>query len=183
MKQFKQRQHNSLIVLDEKKLRKYLIRFGVLIAALYGVGLLITTDAVRFYRITNLWKPSGAKVVSTGDDHGGLLGDGEFYYVFQIDDNVIEGWLKEPPPWGAEWKRGPIPGEIGFHCMFGTTGVSWTRLDNGAPFYHGERKLVDLLSSDQIWYAARERSTPWHNGDLLLLDRTKGQVWLSSWDF
>jgi len=50
----------------------------------------------------------------------------------------------------------------------------------------GEQKLVNLFSSDHIWYSARQRSDDlgfrWHNGDVLILDEATAQVWLSSWD-
>ncbi len=137
----------------------------------------------RFY--TGLWWPSNARVIARGDDHGGFHGDGEFYVVFETDEQTIQKWLSGSAPWGQEWEQGPVPGEIGFHCSFGTLGASWSTV-NGESRYRGDEELVRLFSSNQTWYAARERgssSLRWHNGDLFIVDPQAKTVWFCVWDW
>ncbi len=131
------------------------------------------------------WPPNGSLVRSV-DSHGGFLGDGEFYVVFDADEATIQKWLEGPAPWGGNWRHGPIPGEAGIHCSFGTSGVSWGGVVGKPSSYSGDKELVDLLSSTSVIFAARERccaSLPWHNGNLLIIDPGSRRVWLSVWDF
>jgi len=142
----------------------------------------------RFAQISDLEWPETAEVVVASDTHA-RQGEGEFYIVFDVDVEVLEDWLSNPPPWGTgEWLNGPVPPEIGSHPSFGTDGVSIGQFDDGPYEYRGDEQLVTLLSSDEIWYVARERccgegSLYFHNGDLLVLDLDARRVWLSSWDF
>ena len=141
-----------------------------------------------FVRVTGLEWPSGAKVVRVGDTHGGFNGDGEFYLVFDVDKAMLANWLGTNPPWGGnKWNKGPVPGEIGFHCNFGSSERIYTSNQGSGPSqYGGDPQLVALLSSEKVLYVARERgagSIRWHNGDLLVVDSDAGRVWLSVWDF
>jgi len=85
-------------------LGKCLMACGVLIVALIGFCWIMSMGSIRFYWKTGYWKPWGAKVIATDDDHGGFHGDGEFYYVFQTEDSIIRKWLKGPAPWVGGWK-------------------------------------------------------------------------------
>jgi hypothetical protein len=147
----------------------------------------VDNPGADFTRATGLAWPQGAKVVSVGDDHGGMMGDGEFHVVFDTDEATLKKWLASPCPWQPrKWQRGPVPTEIGFHCRFGTDGVAAIRIDGGPSKYVGDRELEQLLRSQTIWYAAKERcceSLRWHNGHLLVIDCATNRVWLSVWDF
>jgi hypothetical protein len=156
-------------------------------AAWFAYG--VITDGpgpgLGFRHYTGLRWPSEVRVVRSADSHGGFLGDGEYFLVFDADPATLQGWLAGDAPWGR-WERGPVPGEMGFHCKFGGSGVGWGGPVGGPPRYRGDEELVRLLGSDHVWYSARERgsgSLRWHNGDLLVLDLAAGRVWLSVWDF
>ena len=78
-----------------------------------------------FERETGFPWPAKATVIRSGDDHGGFLGDGEFYVVIQVDDTTISQLLQiRPAAPLSNWHSGPVPTEIGFHCSFGTDGVA-----------------------------------------------------------
>jgi len=136
----------------------------------------------RYY--TGLEWPAEARVLRRGDTHGGFHGDGEYCLVCEVDDTTLQKWLARRAPW-SDWQRGPVPGEIGYHCSFGGSGVMWgDSIDS--QHYSGDEELVKVLSSDQVWYSARERgagSLRWHNGDLIVLDVRSRRIWLSAWDF
>jgi hypothetical protein len=140
-----------------------------------------------FERETGLALPSNASVVSSGDEHGGFLGDGEFHVVIAVDEATIDRILESQPKSPlSEWRSGPVPTEIGFHCSFGTDGVAAMSVDGGPTHYSGDRVLVNVLGSSEIMYSAHERccdSIAWHNGTLLVVDRRGGKIWLSIWDF
>ncbi len=139
------------------------------------------SDSAQFLFNTGIRVPVGAKVITTGNSHGGFHNDGEFYLVFDVPTLTIENWLSEPPPWGnPSWLKGPIPGSVGYHVSFGTDGVA---ADATSSMYSGNKQLVSLLSSQDIWYAARERSPAWHNGDLLIIDPKANRIWYAEWDF
>ncbi len=138
---------------------------------------------IRFTQITGLEWPETAKIITTGDTY--FLGEGEFYLVFEVDQEVLETWLSNPPPWeGNEWKSGPVPQKIGYHTTFGTSGTII-----GGTEYIGDEQLVKLLNSNSIWYVAKERCCSdrdyleFHNGNLLIIDLDSNRVWLSIWDF
>ncbi len=138
-----------------------------------------------FRHYTGLVWPPGARVIRSANSHGGFHGDGEYFLVVEVDDAIIKEWLAGRAPWG-EWTQGPVPGSIGTYTRFGGPGVSYGGPMNGRQQYHGDEELVQLLGSDQVWYAARERGDDhlrWHNGDLLIIDGRSRRVWLSAWDF
>jgi len=138
-----------------------------------------------FRHYTGLRWPPEARIVRSADSHGGFHGDGECFLVFDADPATLRGWLAGDASWGR-WERGPVPGEIGFHCKFGGSGVGWGGPVGGTPRYSGDEMLVRMLGSEQVWYSARERGDQflrWHNGDLLVIDVQAGRVWLSVWDF
>jgi hypothetical protein len=79
-----------------------------------------------------------------------------------------------------------VPTEIGFHCSFGSYGVAPVNADGVKVGYEGGSELERILSSNQIWYVAKERcceNLRWHNGNLLVIDFANNRVWLSIWDF
>ena len=125
----------------------------------------------------------GARVVRSGDSHGGFQGEGEFYLVFRVDGATIRRWLSGAAPGGGGWLRGPVPGKVGFHTTFGYEPTGF-RMPGSS--YTGRGELVRLLGSGEIWYAAWGRghdSMPWHNGDLLIVDPRTRLVWFSVWDW
>lgn len=148
---------------------------------------LVEEPSLSFTQITGLPWPTAASIVSTGDTHGRFQGDGELHIVFDIDRETLEKWLAGPSPWGqSEWKRGPVPPEIGYHCSFGSQGVAMVSIDDGPYQYAGDPKLERVLDSTENWYAVRERGSGtirWHNGNLLMIDMKENRVWLSAWDF
>lgn len=140
-----------------------------------------------FERETGLEWPADATIVSVGDDHGGFMGDGEFHVVLRVEDSTISRLLQlQPASSLSNWQEGPVPTEIGFHCSFGTAGVSATSRGGGPMRYTGDPELEDVLRSNAIMYSAHERccdTIPWHNGTLLIVDPSSNKVWLSIWDF
>jgi hypothetical protein len=128
----------------------------------------------------------GWKIIKSGDDHGGFVGDGETYIVLQLPQEAVKKLLQSASPWSGEWKSGPIPHEIGFHCGFGTDGVGYASVNGGMNEYFGDSELKKLLSSSHVFYDAKERCCPslhWHNGHSLVVDPLECTLWLSVWDF
>jgi hypothetical protein len=162
-------------------------------AAIFGVSIpwrpreVVSDPAGEFTRFTGLDWPSTASIISVDDDHGGWNGDGEFHLIFHADRATLDRWLAKSPPWEqAEWKPGPVPTKIGYHCAFGSSGVTSVTVDGGPSEYSGDPELERVLGSNQVFYAAKERcceSLRWHNGNLLLIDLASNRVWLSIWDF
>jgi len=136
---------------------------------------------------TGLRWPSNAAIVSTGANHDGFHGDGEFHLVLDLDQSEIDHLLAtQPRSPMSQWQSGPVPTEIGFHCSFGTEGVIALSFDGGKTKYSGDEELENLLGSSAIVYSALERccdSLRWHNGTLLVVDPKNRRVWLSIWDF
>lgn len=147
----------------------------------------VTDPGGDFTHYTGLAWPASASVVSSGDTSIDFLGDDEFYLVFDVDHTTLEKWLSKSPPWNHnKWKRGPVPGDIGWHCSFGSSGLGFSSVDAGSNKYTEDPQVVNLLSSKEIWYVVKERcceSLHWHNGDVLIIDLKQNRVWLSSWDF
>ena len=163
-----------------------LLFMGVMSFMLGPYRTVVADPSREFTQFTGLEWPSAASIVSVADDHGGFIGDGEFHIVFDADRETLERWLAESPPWDqTEWKPGPVPGEIGFHCTFGLGGIGTGTTHGGQSLYFGNPELVQLLSSRQIRYAADSHcgDSCWHNGALLVIDPTNSRVWLSQWDF
>ena len=71
---------------------------------------------------TGLTWPSNAVIVSSGDDHGGFHGDGEFHVVFDVDDATLKKLPGENPlPPLSKWTKGPVPTkheEVCYSCGF-----------------------------------------------------------------
>lgn len=149
----------------------------------------IDNPGAEFSQITGLEWPKYTKVITVADTHGGFIGDGEFYLIFDTDREILEKWLSNPPPWKIdEWKSGPVPPEIGSHVSFGKDGIMIGSVGDGPYQYGSKGELVDLLKSDKIWYVVKERccgrdSLYFHNGELLIIDLDAQQVWFSSWDY
>jgi hypothetical protein len=173
---------------------------GCLIAALGCIALVVVfCSGTLFYatlrpspqsvfeRVTGLDWPPNATVLSSGDDHGGFMGDGEFHVVLSVDDETVAELLRSRPATPlSNWQAGPVPTEIGFHCNFGTKGVSAMSIDGGPAHYSGDPELEDVLGSNAIMYTAHERccdTIEWHNGTLMVVDPRHNKVWLSIWDF
>ena len=136
---------------------------------------------------TGLTWPSSAVIVSSGDDHGGFHGDGEFHVMFEVDDATVNKLLaKKPASPLSDWTKGPVPTEIGCNCLFGTTRVSALSHNGGLTRYSDDPELDDVLGATAIMYSAHERccdTLEWHNGTLLIVDPRNRRVWLSIWDF
>ncbi|MEZ6102170.1 MAG: hypothetical protein R3E01_36720 [Pirellulaceae bacterium] len=163
--------------------RRLFLAIAVIALTIGGFRWMLS-DSSRFLFNTGFRVPLGAKVITTGDSHGGFHGDGEFHLVFDTRTSTIDKWLVQPPPWGnPTWLKGPVPGSIGFHAKFGTDGVGAHSVDGINYKYSGDEQLASLLSSPDIWYAARERQSDWHNGDLLIVDPTANRIWYAEWDF
>ncbi len=144
---------------------------------------------IEFTQLTDLEWPKNTRVITVADTHGGFFGDGEFYLVFDSDQEILEEWLSNTPPWEVDkWKSGPVPPEIGAKASFGTEGVGTSSANGGPTEYWGDEQLIQLLNSDSILYAAKERccgpeSLYFHNGNLLIIDLEAQMVWLSVWDY
>lgn len=124
--------------------------------------------------------------IDSEDEHGGFVGDGETFAIFKLKQEAIDTLIESAPPWSDEWQSGPVPGEIGFHCSFGTDGVSFGGPIGEPGSYLGNESLVDLLGSKLILFDAKERccdTISWHNGHLIVIDPNARTVWLSVWDF
>ena len=146
----------------------------------------VENPAAYFEAQTGLIWPDSADILSVDDTHGGFHGDGEFHVVFKTDSETIQKYLNGAAPFDVSWQTGPIPHEIGFHCSFGTDGVSVGTVNNGPEEYWGDSTLRDVLGSGKVYFAAQERcceSLRWHNGHLIVVDPRSNKVWLSVWDF
>lgn len=147
----------------------------------------VASPAETFRELTEIQFGDAWEVVATGESHGGMVGDGETFIILQLPEEGITALLESKPPWSADsWLHGPVPPVIGFHCGFGTDGVGTGSSNGGAPQYFGNKELVDLFSSPDVFYAAKERccdNLRWHNGHLIIVDPREKKVWLSVWDF
>lgn len=174
---------------------RLLIGFSILVAIRAGLPLLLSPfrmvkrdiSAPEFLLAeTGIAMGDGWSEVDSGDEHGGMVGDGESIAVFKLTQPAIDKLIESKPPWSADWQVGPVPGEIGFHCNFGTDGVAFGGPIGETGTYTGDESLVRLLSSGRLFYDAKERccdSLPWHNGHLIVIDPDTKTVWLSVWDF
>jgi hypothetical protein len=141
-----------------------------------------------FTRDTGIAWPDSARSVRFDEDRVSLLGDGQFYILFTVPRELLETWLNVPPPWGTKrWLPGPIPPDIGHNCGFGFALHGYTMDKDGMKEYAGGApEIMEVLTSKTVRYVARDRSptdsTPWYNGNLLILDSETGVVRYSSWD-
>jgi hypothetical protein len=154
------------------------VRYGIFVWALSPLG--------KFSLTTGLFCAKPAKVITTGSDYGGFPADGEFYLILECDSGTIQRWLADRPFWGrSQWRRGPVPPEIGFHCQFGSSeSMGCCTLADGSKEYSGgSAEIREVLSSPRVWYAARDRcpTIPYHQGNLLVVDPESGRVWYSDW--
>ncbi len=125
--------------------------------------------AREFEALTGLVWPESAKVIEADDSHleeyGTPIGfgpgvlDGELFIVFDADKETVGRWAAGAAPWGAGWQMGPVPEKI-----------------------LGRSRHVSTLDSSGVTFAAQERGSGYWDGDLLMIDRSSGRVWLSSWD-
>jgi len=149
-------------------------------------AILSPTPAATFAEFAGLAWPATASIISVNDDHGRFLDDGEFHIILETNRETLESWLAESPPWGqTEWRSGPIPSDLGYHCSFGGQGVSVSRSGDGCSEFLGDPELERVLGSNKTWYAAEERccdNLPWHIGNLIMIDLAKNRVWVSLWD-
>ena len=144
----------------------------VVITFAVGTGILwnvIFNSPVKdFERETGFNVSESMKILSSDDTHGGFLGDGEFYVIFQADAKVVSEYINSKPPWdNNKWLKGPIDPFILQHCSFG-------------------RGLGRFSNPKEVFYVARNRGPaelPWHNGDLFFIDPDNNSVWYSRWDF
>ena len=135
---------------------------------------------------TGLSVTDGWVEVASGDEHAGFMGDGERFAIFQLTQAAFDEFVGSAAPWSTQWQEGPVPGEIGLHCKFGTDGVAFGGATGQVGSYSGNESLVQLLGSQEVLFDAKERccdSIPWHNGHLMVIDPSSKKVWLSVWDF
>lgn len=139
-----------------------------------------------FERATGINWPATATIVSSGDNQGGILGDGEFYVVLDVDQSTIDSVLDSRPSTPLpDWRSGPVPTEIAFHCTFGNDVYAARGTDSGPRELPGDFLLEYPLDSPKILYSAQARwhePDPWHNGTLLVVDPGNQRIWLSIWD-
>lgn len=137
-----------------------------------------------FVRITALEPPVEATFISYAYDD--WIMDWEYYLAFETDHETIARWLSAPPPLDVKtWIRGPVPFEA-LKPSFGMESAMQWRDENGLVSYDGDERLVRLLTSDQVWYAAEELCCDnfrFHEGSLIVLDPEKRQVWVASWGY
>lgn len=144
----------------------------------------ITDPVAEFKQSTGLTLPASASIVSSGDVSLDFLGDGEFYLVFEVDQETLKQWLDEPPPWEQiEWKQGPVSNDIGWHCGFGASGMSADSAGGGPDHNISKLQVEQVLSSEQVRYVARDSAPQWEMGQILILDLEHSRVWYSSWKF
>jgi hypothetical protein len=151
----------------------------------------ISPESARatFTRDTGIAWPGSASDIRFDENRVGLLGDGTFYIVFTVSPDMLKAWLAAPPPWGGKrWLPGPIPADVGCHCGFGFERPhGWSENKDGSREYSGGApEILKILNSTSVRYAARDRSragsSPWYNGDLLIIDPKTGVVRYCSWD-
>jgi hypothetical protein len=142
-----------------------------------------------FARDTGIAWPGSASDVRFDEKRVAMLGDGVFYVVFTVSPDVLHAWLRASPPWGGKrWLLGPIPADIGCHCGFGFERPrGWSAKEGGPKEYEGGApEVLKILNSKSVRYAVRDRSpagsSPWYNGDLLIIDPKTGVVRYCSWD-
>lgn len=147
----------------------------------------ITNPVSEFKQSTSLTLPASASIVSSGDVVMDFVGDGEFYLVFEVDQEALKLWLDEPLPWDqAEWKRGPISADLVWHGSFGVGGMSGDPAGGGLDHKISKSELKQVSKSNQIWYIDRGQShneERWRNGQILIIDLDHNRVWYSSWKF
>lgn len=142
-----------------------------------------------FNQETGITWPESASDIRFDEKRLPLLGDGEFYIVFNVPPEVLRTWLRSDAPWGEKaWTQGPIPAEIGTNCAFGYQGLrSYRAREDGQNEYsNGDPEIIAVMTSKDVWYAARARGPskqqPWYNGDLLILDPRTCVVRYCRWD-
>lgn len=139
----------------------------------------------EFEKATGILCPLSSQLILSEDTHGGMQGDGTLCIAWTMKREIISRWLADPPPWNLkEWKRGPVPTNIGVNCSLETRPL-WAVSDATGPRYGGDQQLQELLGSKDVRYVAKNRgpsSLPWHNGNLLIIDTTTNSAWLFVWD-
>ena len=116
------------------------------------------------------WIPWAARVLDSGDTHGGFLGDGVYHLVLQFPSAEQVEALREHTSWpDCQWQRGPVPKEISFY------------------FREHFAQFPPPLDSPNIWFLAQDYKlstlSPYYNGRFLLLDTETRRAWYSQWDF
>lgn len=148
----------------------FLCIVGEMLLGRQAIRLWFEGPGIAFSRATGLGWPASANVITSGDTHGGFNGDGDFWVVFEADRPLLEYWKSDLPPWSqVKWLQGPVPEEI-------------TRMTCLVSLAASDAKVRQTLKSDQIWYAAEERSADWWNGSVLILDLPNRRVMLCVWD-
>ena len=142
----------------------------------------------KFQDETGFKVPESWLFVRGGDTHGGLMGDGESFAVYELNKKDLGTLVGNNSPWSNKWLTGPVPHEIGVHYRFGNTSdelSGFISVDDGPKEYHGHPETVSILSSQNSVCDAKERcdNPPWHNGHLLVVDRENRRIYLSVWDF
>ena len=142
-----------------------------------------------FAQLTGIpWQPEFV-VVKASDSHKGAPKIGELSVIASVPSTTVTSVLESTPPWGANWRTGPVDGTIGIYCSFVyTERPSFSTSANGNFRYEGGAEQVRriLSSTNTKWCAESHGRVPgsmqWSDGNLLIVDPVSNQFWLSVWD-
>jgi hypothetical protein len=140
-----------------------------------------------FTQVTGISITNDNSIIGFKDSHQGFIGDGEFGIGVRISESTMQMLMSNSPPLNGEWAKGPVEGEIGFHCAFiYTDSPGYGGIDGEKKYIGGSAEARDILSSTNVLYCAKDRgpkSIPWHNGTLLVLSPSNSTLWISKWDW
>jgi hypothetical protein len=126
----------------------------------------------KYEELTNLIFPLKSEIIQSFDSPG-------FAIVFKTDKTFIDQYLDSRAPFGINWEEGPVPIEYCYGISFGP-GYNIDGHGKGEIF--GDQKLIDLLSSNTVYYSAKgsfigpDRSEVI---DIIVLDVAASTVWYS----
>jgi len=137
----------------------------------------------RFSKATGLAWPQSAKVIKVGGSENSL------YVLIEADAEALTEWTNNPPPWNCnQWRRGPIPEQIGLdagmQCM---KDIYYTTYESGTKGYDGaDKDIIAVLNQSGVYFVAQvdEVKAPrWaERGKVLVIDTTARRAWLSVWE-
>lgn len=145
--------------------------------------------AQSFAQVTGIpWQPEFV-VIKASDSHKGVPKIGEFSVIASVPSSTVTSVLESTPPWGSNWLSGPVDANIGYHCSFIYTERSSVSISvNGNFWYEGGAEQVRrILSSTNTKWCAQSHGRSldrhqWSDGNLLIVDTSSNQFWLSVWD-
>lgn len=120
--------------------------------------------AARFQALSEIILPDAARIVATKDR---FWIEGEYYLVFDTNEEVVHKLLDQPP-WGASsWLSFPLESEI----------ANWCRFDNDA-------SVRPLWSDKHLRYIAIDKSSKgehWSHGRIIIVDPAICRIWFCRW--